>query len=58
MVSTGKEGHTFLKLDSGMTELLRPSLYGAQHPIIQVPADSSADAGAQSRLHVLSVWSE
>ena len=29
-VSTGADGHTFLKLDSGMTELLRPSLYGAQ----------------------------
>ena len=23
----------FLKLDSGMTEILRPSLYGAQHPV-------------------------
>lgn len=31
--STGKEGYRFLKLDSGMTEILRPSLYGAQHPI-------------------------
>jgi diaminopimelate decarboxylase len=26
IVSTGAEGHTFLKLDSGMTEVLRPSL--------------------------------
>lgn len=26
-------GHNFLKVDTGMTELLRPSLYGAQHPI-------------------------
>ncbi len=34
MTYTGMEGHTFLKLDSGMTELLRPSLYGAQHPIV------------------------
>lgn len=33
-VTTGSEGHTFLKLDSGMTEVLRPSLYGAQHPIV------------------------
>ena len=23
----------FIKIDSGMTEILRPSLYGAQHPI-------------------------
>lgn len=28
IVTTGAEGHTFLKLDSGMTEVLRPSLYG------------------------------
>lgn len=34
IVSTGGEGYDFLKLDSGMTEILRPSLYGAQHPII------------------------
>jgi diaminopimelate decarboxylase len=27
------DGKTFLKVDSGMTELLRPSLYGAQHPL-------------------------
>lgn len=26
IVSTGETGHTFLKLDSGMTEVLRPSL--------------------------------
>lgn len=30
VVSTGTR--EFLKLDSGMTEILRPSLYGAQHP--------------------------
>lgn len=34
IVSTGTTGHTFLKLDSGMTEVLRPSLYGAQHPLV------------------------
>lgn len=33
ITSTGQEGYRFLKLDSGMTEILRPSLYGAQHPI-------------------------
>jgi diaminopimelate decarboxylase len=31
IVSTGSEGYTFYKLDTGMTEILRPSLYGAQH---------------------------
>jgi len=32
-VSTGADGYEFLKLDTGMTEVLRPSIYGAQHPI-------------------------
>jgi len=36
MVSTGKSGHEFLKLDAGMTEILRPSLYGSQHAIVVV----------------------
>jgi diaminopimelate decarboxylase len=31
--STGEGGYAFLKLDCGMTEILRPSLYGSQHPI-------------------------
>lgn len=33
MVDTGEEGYRFMKTDGGMTEILRPSLYGAQHPI-------------------------
>ncbi len=36
IVDTGEEGYTFLKIDSGMTEVMRPSLYGAQHPIVVV----------------------
>ena len=44
-VTTGTaEGHTFLKLDAGMTDVLRPSLYGAQHPLVVVKATSDADA--------------
>ncbi len=39
VTSTGDEGYRFLKLDAGMTEILRPSLYGAQHPIIVVPEE-------------------
>mmetsp|Transcript_3551 Transcript_3551/g.12253 ORF Transcript_3551/g.12253 Transcript_3551/m.12253 type:complete len:464 (+) Transcript_3551:49-1440(+) len=42
-VSTGPEGHEFLKLDSGMTEVLRPSLYAAQHPLVVVPASADDD---------------
>ena len=37
VVDTGEEGYRFIKVDTGMTELLRPSLYGAQHPIETVP---------------------
>ena len=33
LVSTGSEGYDFIKLNTGMTELLRPSIYGAQHLI-------------------------
>ncbi len=36
VVSTGTR--QFLKLDSGMTEILRPSLYGSQHPVYLYPA--------------------
>mgnify|MGYP003333503334 FL=1 len=40
VVSTG--ARDFLKLDSGMTEILRPSLYGAQHPVHLYPAAPAA----------------
>jgi len=33
VVDTGQDGYLFAKLDAGMTEVTRPSLYGAQHPI-------------------------
>lgn len=33
VVDTGKDGYVFAKLDTGMPEVTRPSLYGAQHPI-------------------------
>jgi diaminopimelate decarboxylase len=34
VVDTGPEGHGFVKLNCGMGEIMRPVLYGAQHPII------------------------
>lgn len=33
IVDTGNEGYVFLKLNTGMNDILRPSLYAAQHPI-------------------------
>lgn len=40
---TGAEGYRFLKVDTGMTEVLRPSLYGAQHPIWVLPEHERSD---------------
>jgi diaminopimelate decarboxylase len=37
IADTGEGGYRFLKLDTGMTEILRPSLYASQHPIIVLP---------------------
>lgn len=39
VVNTGAEGYRFVKIDAGMTEVLRPSLYGAQHPIVLIPRE-------------------
>eukprot|EP01062_Namystynia_karyoxenos_P083273 TRINITY_DN9554_c0_g1_i1.p1 TRINITY_DN9554_c0_g1~~TRINITY_DN9554_c0_g1_i1.p1 ORF type:complete len:456 (+),score=83.31 TRINITY_DN9554_c0_g1_i1:93-1460(+) len=40
VVSTGgPEGKRFVKLDAGMTEILRPCLYGSQHEVAVVPQD-------------------
>ena len=45
--TTGEGGHVFLKLDAGMTDVLRPSLYGAVHPMTILPASgSAADIGS------------
>ena len=38
VVDTGASGYCFIKTDSGMTDNPRPGMYGAQHPIITVPA--------------------
>ena len=51
-VDTGADGHRFLKIDSGMTELLRPALYGAQHPITVVPHGRSASSESEDYLVV------
>ncbi len=38
VVDTGTDGYRFLKLDSGMTDIMRPSMYGAWHPLVVVPS--------------------
>ena len=42
VADTGNEGYQFIKVDGGMTEILRPSLYGAQHPMALYPSDDDA----------------
>lgn len=46
IVSTGSAGYEFLKLNTGMTEILRPSIYGAQHPIHILQAEPAAQTRA------------
>jgi len=43
VVDTGADGYQFLKIDSGMTELLRPAMYGAEHPLTVVAHGHSAE---------------
>lgn len=42
---TGAEGYQFLLINSGMNDILRPSLYGALHPLVVVPKDPDAKRG-------------
>jgi diaminopimelate decarboxylase len=42
VTDTGTGGYRFVKTDTGMTEFLRPNLYGAQHPIEVVPFDGES----------------
>lgn len=46
LASTGSEGYEFLKLNTGMTELLRPSLYGAQHPVTLLQEETAGETVA------------
>lgn len=39
VVDTGPKGYAFIKVDSGMTEVPRPAMYGAQHPIFVIPSE-------------------
>lgn len=42
LTTTGNSGYDFIKLDSGMTENTRPSMYGAQHPMVVFPQGGEA----------------
>jgi diaminopimelate decarboxylase len=47
VMDTGRDGYRFIKVDTGMTEILRPSMYGVQHPIAVVPADAEERSRAE-----------
>ncbi|WP_034384582.1 diaminopimelate decarboxylase [Deinococcus sp. YIM 77859] len=51
VVGTKRTGRNFLLTDAGMTELLRPMLYGAQHPITAL-WDDPQPAAARERWDV------
>jgi diaminopimelate decarboxylase len=61
VADTGRDGYLFAKLDTGMTEVTRPSLYGAQHPIHVLveararAAGSPADAAEREEADVVFV---
>ena len=48
-----KETTSLLKLDAGMTDVLRPSLYGSQHPLVVVPSDAAKDADDSTHEYVV-----
>lgn len=37
IVDTGADGHTFLRLNTGMNDITRPGMYGAQHEMMVLP---------------------
>jgi len=43
VITTGDGGHVFLKMDAGMTDVLRPSLYGAVHPLTILPGSGKTE---------------
>ena len=38
VISTGENGFDFIKLDAGLTEVIRPGFYGSLHPLVSIPA--------------------
>jgi diaminopimelate decarboxylase len=42
VVDTGPEGNKFLKIDGGLTEVMRTSYYGSPHPLVTVARDVNA----------------
>lgn len=43
IVDTGPDGYNFIKLNTGMNDILRPSMYGAQHPVVVLSGSDQTD---------------
>ena len=55
IVDTWEDGYNFIKVNAGMTEVTRPSLYGAQHPIIVVPKMQNPEDSQKTKEYIV-VW--
>lgn len=44
VVDTGDGGQRFVKINAGLTEILRPSYYGSPHPVVAVTRDGELPA--------------
>lgn len=43
IVDTGKDGYEFIKVNTGMDSISRPTIYGSKHPLITINVDKSLD---------------
>jgi diaminopimelate decarboxylase len=42
---TGEAGHNFIRVNTGMTEILRPAMYGGYHQLVVVSSDDTSKIG-------------
>ena len=50
VISTGEKGFNFIKLDAGLTEVIRPGFYGSLHPLVGIPAEGDLRTTAKEYL--------
>lgn len=54
MTSTGQDGYEFIKSDTGMTETIRPAMYGAQHPAVVVNSSGHSSDNLEPKPYIIS----
>jgi diaminopimelate decarboxylase len=50
VISTGADGYDFIKLNAGLTEVIRPGFYGSLHPLVSIPAKGELRTKAKEYL--------